>query len=113
MRGTPAEVSITIYFNNYSRDKEKEGFEEKLNELIELLKFYKNAADNKILRTKFILEKPHKSFSPEHNEFLRTLPSLIEPIKPTVNQNNRFRRVPSPKLPKNYHPGNAPPWNNT
>ena len=112
VEGKPAKISVYIRFYNYSRDKEKEGFEEKLNELIELLKIYKNAADTGILHTEFTLNEPRECFSPEHNEFLRTLPSLIEPIKPTVNQNNRFRRVPSPKLPKNYHPGNAPPWNN-
>jgi len=112
VEGTPAKISINIYFNNYSRDKEKEGFEEKLNELIELLKSYKYAADKGILHTKFILGEPRECFSPEHNEFLRTLPFLIEPIALTVNQNRNLRRVPAPKLPKNYHPGNAPPWNN-
>jgi hypothetical protein len=90
VEGTPAKISINIYFNNYSRDKEKEGFEEKLNKLIELLKSYKYAADNGILHTKFILDKPRECFSPEHNEFLRTLPFLIEPIVPTVNQNRNL-----------------------
>ena len=90
VKDTPAKISITIYFNNYSRDKKVEGFKEKLDELIGLLKFYKNAADTKILDTKFILFKPHKSFTHDYNEFLiKTLPFLIEPIKLTFFQNSK------------------------
>ena len=111
--GRPAKKNIFINFNNYLKAKKKENFKENLNELIELLKFFKEAENSKLMDTKFYLFTPDESFSDEHNEILIMLSQLIEPIGPTVFQNSRFRNVPAPNLPNNFPPGNAPPLNNT
>jgi hypothetical protein len=106
-------TSIFILLKNYSIVKNKENFKSDLKILIEVLRYFKEAADRKLYNTDFNLFEPHDSFSPAHNEFLMMLPQLINPIGPTVFQNNRFRNVPAPVLPNNFPPGNAPPFNLT
>jgi hypothetical protein len=56
---------------------------------------------------------PDESFTPDHNQFLKMLPQMINPIWPTVFQNNRFWNVTAPVLPNNFPPGNAPSFNLT
>jgi len=76
--GKPAKRTVVINFNNYLKAKKKENFEENLNKLIGLLKFFKEAEKNKLLDTKLSLFTPDDSFSPEHNEFLTYLHKELE-----------------------------------
>jgi hypothetical protein len=77
VKGIRVKTSIDIYLNNYSRNKNKNDFNEKLNELIELLKYFKKAHDTRILNTEFTLFEQHDSRTPEYNEFLRILATRI------------------------------------
>ena len=112
--GYPVSTSIFITFNNYSKAKDKPNYEKNLNDLIELLKYFKEAQDNNLLDTKFNLFDPNVAhFSPEYNHFLSILANRIEPTAPTVNKNRKLRHVPAPILPNDFPLGNAPPLNNT
>jgi hypothetical protein len=110
-------TSIFITFNNLSKAKKKEKFNEHLNDLIEILKYFKNQAAIGEFDTKINFFEPNKPneeyFSPEHNEILRYLLNKIEPIAETVNQRiERYQHVPAPNLPSNFPTRNAPPLNN-
>jgi hypothetical protein len=113
--GYPVMTSIFITFNNFSRAKNKENFEEHLIVLIEVLKYFKKAADTKLYEDIEVrlFEPNEEYFTPEYNEFLKFLAYKINPIAPTVNKNRYLRHVPAPKLPNNFPQGSAPPWNNT
>ena len=112
--GYPVSTNIFITFNNFSRAIKKGNYEKNLNDLIELLKYFKEAADNNVLDTKFNLFDPNVAhFSPEYNHFLSILANRIEPTAPTVNKNKKLRHVPAPNLPNDFPLGNAPPLNNT
>jgi hypothetical protein len=112
--GYPVSTNIFITFNNFSRAIKKGNYEKNLNDLIELLKYFKEAQDNNVLNTKFNLFDPNvEYFSPEYNHFLSILAHRIEPTAPTVNRNRKLRHFPAPKLLNNDPLGNAPPLNNT
>jgi hypothetical protein len=49
VEGTPEKQSIEISFRDYLLNKKKNDFNKNLNKLIELLKYFKEAQDNKIL----------------------------------------------------------------
>jgi hypothetical protein len=73
-------TTIFITFNNLSKAKNKKKFGEHLKSLIKILKYFKEAADTKLYETEFDLFTPDESFTPDHNQFLKMLPQMINPI---------------------------------
>jgi hypothetical protein len=116
--GYPSITCIFITFENLSKAKNKKKFKKHLNDMIEILKFFKNQEDIGEFDTKVhFFEPDEECFSPEHNEILRYLAYKINPIAPTVNQRiERYQHFPvlnpAPNLPSNFPIGNAPPLNN-
>jgi hypothetical protein len=73
------EINIRIYFVNLSKAKENKNLEKKLNDLIEILKFFKKQETSKKFDTKVNLYEPNFEFGPtEHNQFLKNLANKIK-----------------------------------
>ena len=70
--------TIIISFVNLSKAKKNKNLEKKINDLIEILKFFKNQETDKKFYTKFTLDEPNEKLSTEHNEFLKILANKIK-----------------------------------
>ena len=75
----PDRIELFIYFKNFSESKKKnKDFEEKIDKLIRLLIYFKEAAKIKLYDTEFEKFSPDDEyFTPEYNEFLKFLATKI------------------------------------
>ena len=81
LNGLPEKTTIVIRLNNLSisEAKKKLNFKKELDDLIEILKYFKKNATYKKFDTEFILSNSNeKQFSPKHNEFLTYLHQELE-----------------------------------
>jgi hypothetical protein len=71
-------IDIWIYSKNISKVKKKENYEKQRTVLIDVLKYFKKAADNILFNTKFHLFESAESYTSEHNELLKLLAEEIK-----------------------------------
>jgi hypothetical protein len=71
-------TNIWIYSKNISKAKKKENYEKQRTVLIDVLKYFKKAADNKLFDTNFRLFESDESYTSEHNELLKLLAEEIK-----------------------------------
>ena len=80
VKGIPIDkTNIWIYSKNISKFKNRKNYGKQLSVLIDVLKYFKKAADEpKLFNTKFLLFESDESSTPKHNEFLNLLANHVK-----------------------------------
>jgi hypothetical protein len=80
VNGIPIDkTNIWIYSKNISKFQNRKNYEKQLSVLIDVLKYFKKAADKpKLFNTEFLLVESDESSTPKHNEFLNLLANHVK-----------------------------------